>query len=612
MSLRNQSVRVRPSSSNLSSNGELSSSAASGVLYSGRSSTSDSALSSAVANEIAMSPRGRGPGLGDFRLASAQENALLALGTNYVFVDALIDDGRTEFSELEVQNMIDFESSLRKCATEEVEAGEFFMAPCFLIGNPDDNHALTWLSGPLMYFQLAQSSRPRGSLYARLVTVSESPTVQAVIDPSIGGTAIRFTARPDRLVIVTGLLAEDIRKNFVLSDSSKRALSVEPSVRNVVARVEGATESRGESGSGDEEDLDTGLSIKKLGGVRDLDGRGWPTVKTAEGHTNMKTLGGLLRLWQEDRIQVFIHLLTFSIERYQLEVRRRFSVGQLHGFSPAMLSYQQLGLVLHLPVQHSQSLLKRFILGDWRADDWAHLSLVHFVPEPSRQPWGDQPTFEGRHSLLLALDGLERMMTIHFYEGYEGTFVEVRRLLVSGLDNSATKASDVYLRFQLERLVSTFFWDVFHTHGRSLACPDADLSTAAGCVQLWCAYTRRFVDQVPQWESFPHGYWSSPMGEFKRVILDNASGKTSLKPANPVARDALCLFFLGESLKVVGHKGDVISCTRKPCPLGHNALSTVTRAQALSACKPGPNAKPDSLRSLIHAAALKYDGFVDK
>jgi hypothetical protein len=157
----------------------------------------------------------------------------------------------------------------------------------------------------------------------------------------------------------------------------------------------------------------------------------------------------------------------------------------------------------------------QFLKCNYSGFDWTE---GHFLSEWDQNvKWINTATSAGRGRLTTALLNVEKMMVLLFDVAYLGAFNEIADYVKNTF--RAQACDDVYLRFQLEMSLSSFFADISCMRV-SHAFPLIAFSNPAGCRELLVAYLKACKARIDLGEIRPHLSFYGENGDFLRIVMD--------------------------------------------------------------------------------------------
>jgi hypothetical protein len=257
--------------------------------------------------------------------------------------------------------------------------------------------------------------------------------------------------------------------------------------------------------------------------IYDLDGRPWHTRAKDECNKILKH-SNLFRLLSVQRVKSFLCDLHFSLTLWKTKLFLHKRISNITTAGNNFPSLSRIRNIENLVVWKNDTLLEDFLFSRYNAFNWNHLSLAKFLPsEDSSVVWGRDSTDYGRSKLCLALTGLELMCYVNFDECFLGVFDSVIKFLINTI--SLDDYQDIFIRFQLELILHTFFHDV-SSQSVSSRFPEAPMSSPRECKDLLVMYLQTFIDGILTHDHQPHFKFFGTSGDFKEITLDPITAKT--------------------------------------------------------------------------------------
>eukprot|EP01041_Mallomonas_annulata_P042140 gene42140-biopygen6912 len=288
-----------------------------------------------------------------------------------------------------------------------------------------------------------------------------------------------------------------------------------------------------------------------------------------------------------------------------------------------------------MPVMADPGQLQCAILGDWKPNNWVHLSVLSFISEDTTHMkstvWLPETgaTTTGLQLLSNGLAGLQMFWGMFWHRDFnsclEPLIAQVGRQHTPHIFSS----HNAFLRARVEELIVDFCTDVRRMK-QSDKFPQISLKTRAGCLELLQEYIRAFITRpTPEaleagfWEPAPHhafyvnGYTDiikvkpSSGSAGKSVTSSSSAGggpSTLAKDGSSKSPVVACGLFMAESF---GHRHStqqLVTCRKRTkCIFPHLPVRELTRIQARAAAANAPQALREGIiKALARLSDSKF------
>ena len=305
--------------------------------------------------------------------------------------------------------------------------------------------------------------------------------------------------------------------------------------------------------------------------VLDLTGGKHQVSAKAVGVERMALVAGLAREMEPSRFKEFCFDLIFDVAVFKakcLEYRDRAMSLTDPNRSLALVRY-----VTNREVWINDSKFRAGVLGLFTRGNWTQISLLDFR-RPGTKAWTREATVEGRLEIIEALMTWERFSQALKGEAFAGCMQPISSLLHQA-DDPLRQYHDIYIQYQLEGLLCSYYGEVCKHQGRkSKRNPFQPLVNQGDCVTLLRTLVQDFVDAAlapgttpGAWETAPH-----------HLTYSSDSLFTSIKKLNDDKHGShgLCPWYLAGELGMTNAKGARYTC--RALGVRHPPINTVQHA----------------------------------
>ena len=260
---------------------------------------------------------------------------------------------------------------------------------------------------------------------------------------------------------------------------------------------------------------------KKLCGVwvQDLNGDQVQVFSKDKAYERMAMVGGLRREMSRERFAILVEDLMWEREAVWCQCVQH-QEKELNDTDP-MQSIKRMPMVGMLPVCKDRAKWESWMLGKLEHGNWTN-NLIDFK-RPGDAVWGESIDFEGRMSLMRAMEAFGDFQRTFKGEGFKGCMEPLRSIWEAtnlSPDVSLSRYHNAFLHYKLEGLVRDYFHEVRATRGRfARRTPGASLVGQGECAAFLRLLMEEFVDAImmKRWEQVPHEEFYSPGSAYSSV-----------------------------------------------------------------------------------------------
>eukprot|EP01036_Dinobryon_divergens_P034452 gene34452-44517_t len=363
----------------------------------------------------------------------------------------------------------------------------------------------------------------------------------------------------------------------------------------------------------------TVTSKYSVGTLPDLDNQPCSCSNKSETHGRIIKCQLLLRVLTENsnERELLLPDLLFTTTDYVARIK------SLHS-RPGTSQLGNFGFLKFMPVMADSAQLQCAILGEWKANNWSHLSVMSFISQDTTHMnstiWCQETgaTTTGLQLLSNGLSGLQLFWGMFWHRDFNNCLEPLIAQVGRQNEPHIFSCHNAFLRARVEELIVDFCTDVRRMR-RSDRFDQVDLKTRAGCLALLQAYISAFITR-PSPEDLAAGFWEpAPHHNFytngypdiiqDKPVSSSASGKVSTstvsskgvsstptKSSVPAKTTEACGLFMAASF---GHRHttqQLVTCRKHTkCTYPHKPLKQLSRVEANIAANNVPRSLKDGL-----------------